>query len=225
MARILVVEDDSDIADFIRRGLIYKDYDVDVARDGEEALALAHNKAPDLVILDLMLPKLDGIEVCQRLRAAGDVAIIMLTARDALADKVRGLDAGADDYVTKPFAFEELLARVQAALRRRAPSEEVLTVGDLTIRRESREVRRGERVIGLTLREYELLEFLARNAGKVVEKQAIFEQVWGYDFEIESDAIKVYIRYLRKKLNAAGERDLIHAVRGVGYMLKADNVP
>ncbi len=221
MTRILVVEDEESIAEFIRRGLILKGYEVSVAGDGEGALAVASEGMPDLVILDLMLPGLDGVEVCRRLRAAADVPIIILTARDSVADKVQGLDAGADDYVTKPFSFDELLARVRAALRRKAPAGEALTVGDLTIRPDSREVERGGRAIELTAREFDLLEFLARNAGKVMEKQTIFEKVWGFDFEVESDAIKVYVRYLRKKLNAPGERDLIHAVRGVGYMLKA----
>src|SRR3972149_1540438 len=221
MARILVVEDERDIADFIGRGLIRKGHEVDTARDGEEALAFARERGPDLVVLDLMLPGMDGIEVCRRLRAASDVPIIILTARDSVADKVRGLDAGADDYVTKPFVFDELLARLRAALRRKADTGEVLTAGDLTIRPASREVERGGRAIELTAREYDLLEFLARNAGKVMDKQTIFQRVWGYDFEIEGDAIKVYVRYLRKKLNAQGEPDLIHAVRGVGYIMKA----
>lgn len=220
MARVLVIEDERDIADFIRRGLVLKGYEVDVAYDGEQGLAVARERMPDLVVLDLMLPGIDGIEACRRLRAVGDVPIIILTARDSVADKVEGLEAGADDYVTKPFAFDELMARVRAALRRRAPAGAVITVGDLTIRPESREVERGGRAIELTAREYDLLEFLARNEGKVMDKQTIFEKVWGYDFEIESDAIKVYVRYLRKKLNAAGEPDLIRAVRGVGYMLK-----
>lgn len=220
MARVLVIEDERDIADFIRRGLVLKGYEVDVAFDGEQGLAVARERMPDLVVLDLMLPGIDGIEACRRLRAVGDVPIIILTARDSVADKVEGLEAGADDYVTKPFAFDELMARVRAALRRRAPAGAVISVGDLTIRPESREVERGGRAIELTAREFDLLEFLARNEGKVMDKQTIFEKVWGYDFEIESDAIKVYVRYLRKKLNAAGEPDLIRAVRGVGYMLK-----
>ena len=220
MARILVVEDERDIADFIGRGLALKGHEVDIARDGEEALARARERPPEVVVLDLMLPGVDGIEVCRRLRTASDVPIIILTARDSVADKVQGLDAGADDYVTKPFAFEELLARVRAALRRKAPAGEVMTVGDLIIRPASREVERNGRVIVLTAREFDLLEFLARNVGQVVGKQVIFEKVWGYDDEIESDAIKVYIRYLRKKLNAPGEQDLIRAVRNVGYMLK-----
>ena len=220
MARVLVIEDERDIADFIRRGLLLKGYEVDVAFDGEQGLAVARERMPDLVVLDIMLPGIDGIEACRRLRAVGDVPIIILTARDSVADKVEGLEAGADDYVTKPFAFDELMARVRAALRRRAPAGAVISVGDLTIKPESREVERGGRAIELTAREYDLLEFLARNEGKVMDKQTIFEKVWGYDFEIESDAIKVYVRYLRKKLNAAGEPDLIRAVRGVGYMLK-----
>jgi DNA-binding response OmpR family regulator len=222
MARVLVVEDEPNIAEFIRRGLTYKGYEVEVAHTGEEALDLAWERPADLVILDLMLPGIDGIEVCRRLRAAGDVAIIVLTARDKIDDKVEGLEAGADDYVTKPFAFEELLARVRAALRPRSPArEEVLKVGDLVIRSASREVHRGDREVRLTAREYDLLEFLARHANTVVSKETIFEKVWGYDYEAESDAIKVYISYLRRKLNGEGEPDMIHAVRGVGYILKA----
>lgn len=221
MVKILVIEDDPDIADFIRRGLIYKDYEVEVAHDGDRGLVLARDFVPDLVLLDLMIPKIDGVEVCRRLRAAGNVPIIILTARDSVTDKIRGLDAGADDYVTKPFAFDELLARVRAALRRHEPGEEVLKVGDLTIRPAGREVVRGDRQIELTAREFDLLLLLARNAGKVLDKNTIFERVWGYSFDVESDTIKVYVRYLRKKLNAAGEPDLIHAVRGVGYVMKA----
>ena len=222
MATVLVVEDEPGIADFIRRGLSYKGYSVQVAHSGEEALELAQERLPDLVILDLMLPGMDGVEVCRRLRAADAGPIVMLTARDAVTDKVAGLEAGADDYITKPFAFEELLARVRAALRRRAPAGvDVLRVGDLVVAPASREVRRGDREIELTAREYDLLEFLARHAGEVVSKETIFEKVWGYDFEIESDAVKVYISYLRKKLNAGGERDLVRSVRGVGYILKA----
>jgi two-component system response regulator MprA len=222
MARVLVVEDEPNIADFIRRGLIYKGYEVDVVHTGGEALNAARNRLPDAVILDLMLPDMDGVEVCQRLRAADDLPIIMLTARDAVSDKVQGLDAGADDYITKPFEFEELMARLRAALRHRTGrGSDLLQVGDLVIRPAGREVTRGGRGIELTAREFELLEYLARHAGEVVTKETLFEKVWGYDFEVESDAIKVYISYLRKKLNAAGEADLIHAVRGVGYMLKA----
>ncbi len=225
MPRVLVVEDEPNIADVIRRGLKMQGFEVDVAYNGKQGLDSARDRIPDLVILDLMLPDMDGVEVCQRLRAAVDMPIIMLTARDALADKVEGLEAGADDYMTKPFEFDELFARIRAALRRRASAAagntEVLRVGDLTVSPSSREVTRGERAITLTAREFELLEYLARHAGQVVTKETLFERVWGYDFDVESDAIKVYVSYLRKKLNASGERDLIHAIRGVGYVLKA----
>ncbi len=224
MPRVLVVEDEPNIADFVRRGLIYKGFEVDVAHTGAKGLEAAREHLPDIVILDLMLPDMDGVDVCQRLRAADDVPIIMLTARDALTDKIEGLEAGADDYMTKPFEFDELLARINAALRRRSgashPSE-ALKVADLVVKPASREVTRGEREVSLTAREFELLEYLARYAGQVVSKETLFEKVWGYDFDVESDAIKVYISYLRKKLNSHGEPDLIHAIRGVGYVLKA----
>ena len=220
MTRVLVIEDEPDIAGFLRRGLALKGYDVAVALDGEQGLSAAHRLPPDIVILDLMLPGLDGIEVCRRLRATGEVPIVVLTARDSVDEKVRGLDIGADDYLTKPFSFDELLARMRAALRRVAPDDETLTVGDLTIRPASREVQRGGRSIELTAREYELLEVLARNARNIVSRHMLYEQVWGYEFDAASDPVKVYVSYLRKKLNAPGEPDLIHAVRGVGYMLK-----
>jgi two-component system response regulator MprA len=220
--RILLIEDEPDIASFLRRGLIYKGYSVDVAGRGEEGLAIARDRPPDLVILDLMLPDIDGVEVCQRLRQGGEAPVIMLTARDTVADKVAGLDAGADDYLTKPFAFDELLARVRAAFRRRQPAgEELIRVGDVTIRPAGREVTRNGRTIELTTREYDLLEFLARHQGQVMTKEQIFTRVWGYDLLDESEAIKVYIRYLRRKLNAEGEEDLIHSYRGVGYMMRA----
>jgi DNA-binding response OmpR family regulator len=221
MTKILVIEDEEDIAGFIKRGLVLKGFEVRVARTGEDGLDAFRDEPPDLVLLDLMLPDIDGVEVCRRIRAASDAPVIMLTALDSVARKVEGLETGADDYITKPFSFDELTARIGAALRRRAPVEDVITIGDMTIRPASREVERSGRPIELTNREFELLEYLARNAGKVVDKQAIFEKVWGYDFEAESDAIKVYVRYLRKKLNANGEPDLIHAVRSVGYILKA----
>ena len=188
-------------------------------------LRLSRFAAPIIgVLLDLMLPDMDGVDVCRRLRAADDIPIIMLTARDAVPDKVGGLEAGADDYMTKPFEFDELLARIKAALRRHSSGRrlqfEELKVADLTVVPASREVARAGRSISLTAREFELLEYLARHAGQVVSKETLFERVWGYNFDVESDAIKVYISYLRKKLNAPGERDLIHAVRGVGYVLK-----
>lgn len=224
MSRVLVIEDDPGIADVIRRALIYQQYEVDLAHTGAQGLEAARDRLPDVVILDLMLPDMDGVEVCKRLRAADEVPIIMLTARDATSDKVQGLEAGADDYITKPFEFDELFARIKAAIRRRDAGKtgghETLTVGDLTVRPLSREVTRNDRSITLTAREFELLEFLARHAGEVVTKETLFERVWGYNFDVESDAIKVYVSYLRKKLNANGEPDLIHAVRGVGYVLK-----
>lgn len=220
MTRILLIEDEPHIASFLRRGLIYKGYAVDVAERGEDGLILARAAAPDLVILDLGLPDIDGVEVCRRLHETADTPVIMLTARDSVADKVAGLDAGADDYLTKPFAFDELLARVRAAFRRQPRSEAQIRVADLTIRPAAREVTRGARPIELTTREYDLLEFLARHAGQVMTKEQIFTRVWGYDLFDESEAIKVYVRYLRRKLNAEGERDLIHSIRGVGYMLK-----
>ncbi len=222
MARILLIEDEPDIASFVRRGLIYKGFHVDHALTGEAGLNLAREQPPDLVILDLMLPDLDGVEVCRRLRAAGDVPVIMLSARDSVEDKVAGLDAGADDYLTKPFAFDELLARVRAAFRRRQPpSQEVIRVADLRICPSAREVSRGDRPIELTMREYELLEFLARHAGQVMTKDMIFSRVWGYDLMDESNAIKVYVSYLRRKLTANGEPNLIHSVRGIGYIIKS----
>ncbi|MCH7483597.1 MAG: response regulator transcription factor [Chloroflexi bacterium] len=221
MARVLVIEDEEDITAFIKRGLVLKGYAVDVASSGPEGLDIFRETPPDVVLLDLMLPGIDGVEVCKRIRAVSeDVPIIMLTALDSVSDKVRGLEAGADDYITKPFSFDELSARLAAALRRRVPREEILEVGELTINPASREVSRVGRVVNLTNREYELLEYLARNAGKVVKKQTLFERVWGYDFDLDSDVIKVYIRYLRRKLNEDGESDMIHSVRGVGYMLK-----
>jgi len=224
MPKVLLVEDEPNIADFIRRGLIHQEFEVEVAHSGREGLAKARDNLPDVVLLDLMLPDMDGVDVCRRLRAADDIPIIMLTARDAVPDKVGGLEAGADDYMTKPFEFDELLARIKAALRRHSSGRrlqfEELKVADLMVVPASREVARAGRSISLTAREFELLEYLARHAGQVVSKETLFERVWGYNFDVESDAIKVYISYLRKKLNAPGERDLIHAVRGVGYVLK-----
>lgn len=224
MSRVLIIEDDPGSADVIRRALIYQDYEVHLAHTGAQGLAAARDRLPDVVILDLILPDMDGVDVCKRLRAADEVPIIILTARDATSDKVEALEAGADDYITKPFEFDELFARIKAALRRRdagkAGDAEVLTIADLTVTPLRREVVRGTRSINLTAREFELLEFLARHAGEVVSKETLFDRVWGYKFDAESDAIKVYVSYLRKKLNANGERDLIHAVRGVGYVLK-----
>ncbi len=221
--RVLLIEDEEQIADFLRRGLSFKGYQVDVAYSGEAGLDAARDNPPDLVLLDVMLPGMSGMEVCARLRDGLDshLPIIMLTAKDSTEDKIEGLDAGADDYIPKPFSFEELLARIRAALRRRQPQgREMLRVGDLTLNTGAREVMRGDRRVELTTREYDLLEFLVRHAGQVVSREAIFERVWGYTYDIDSDAVKVYISYLRSKLTRAGEPDLIHTVRGIGYVLK-----
>ena len=221
--RVLLVEDEEQIADFVRRGLTFKGYAVEVAHTGEAGLDAARDNPPDIVLLDVMLPGMSGVEVCSRLRVGLDpqLPVIMLTAKDSTEDKIEGLDAGADDYIAKPFMFEELLARMRAALRRRQPQgREVLRVGDVTLNTAAREVFRGGRRVELTAREYDLLEFLVRHAGQVVTREAIFERVWGYTYDIDSDAVKVYISYLRSKLTAGGEPDLIQTVRGIGYLLK-----
>ncbi len=222
--RLLVIEDDRKIADFVRRGLIYEGFHVEVAVDGEQGLVNARERPPDMIILDWMLPGLDGLEVLQRLRAAGDLPVLMLTAKDAVSDRVRGLEAGADDYLVKPFAFEELLARVRALLRRRAsePDEDVLLFGDLKLNTLTRQAQREERVIDLTAKEYDLLEFFIRHPRQVLTREQIYDSVWGYDFGGESNIIEVYVRYLRGKLEAEGEPRLIQTVRGVGYALREE---
>lgn len=220
--RILLIEDERKIADFIRRGLTLEGYQVQVAYDGESGLDAAVEQKPDLIILDIMLPAIDGIEVCKALRDAGfDMPILMLTARDAVRDRVAGLDAGADDYLVKPFAFDELLARIRALLRRRvAAEEEVLQFADLTLRPATREVTRSGRPIDLTAREFDILETFMRHPRQVLTREQLYERIWGYDFSGESNIIEVYIRYLRAKLEANGEPRLIHTVRGVGYVLR-----
>jgi two-component system, OmpR family, response regulator MprA len=222
-ARVLVIEDEDRIRQFLQRGLTYENYRVDVAEDGPTGLALARENPPDLVILDWMLPGMDGLEVCRRLRAAGPVPILMLTAKDAVGDRVSGLDAGADDYLVKPFAFDELLARMRALLRRAAPSSpEVLHFSDLTLDTGTRQAFRGDRPIELTAKEYELLELFMRHPRQVLTREVIFDRVWGYDFGGESNIIEVYVRYLRQKTEAANEKRLVHTVRGVGYVLRED---
>ncbi|HEX2910444.1 MAG TPA: response regulator transcription factor [Chloroflexia bacterium] len=226
MKRILVVDDEPQITEFLRRGLTYKGFEVIAADTGEQALDTARDCPPDLVVLDVMLPDLSGYEVCRRLRATGDrtLPILMLTAKDSLADKVTGLDSGADDYIAKPFAFDELLARIRAGLRRVDNIQlfnQKIEVGDLLVETASRQVWRAGRLVDLTTREYDLLELLAHNAGQVLTKEIIFERIWGYDNEAGFEVIKVYINYLRAKLNAGGKPDLIHTVRGIGYILKA----
>jgi two-component system response regulator MprA len=221
--RILVIEDEPKISSLIKRGLIYEGHEVNVADNGEQGLELARESPPDLVILDLMLPGIDGFEVCRRLRTAGDVSILMLTARDNVNDKVRGLDAGADDYLTKPFAFNELNARVRALLRRRRPAEQTtLRYADLTLDLGTREVSRGPRKIDLTTREFDMLEMFMRHPRQVLTRDLIYERIWNYDFGGESNIIEVYIRYLRGKLEAGGEPRLLQTVRGVGYALREE---
>jgi two-component system response regulator MprA len=219
----LVVEDEDRIRQFLQRGLTYEGYRVDVATDGASGLALARENPPDVVILDWMLPGMDGLEVCRRLRAGGPVPILMLTAKDAVGDRVLGLDAGADDYLVKPFAFDELLARIRALLRRAAPAQpEVLRFADLSLDTGTRQAFRGERAIDLTAKEYELLELFLHHPRQVLTRELIFDRVWGYDFGGESNIIEVYVRYLRQKIEAAGEPRLLHTVRGVGYVLREE---
>jgi two-component system response regulator MprA len=220
--RVLVVEDDDEIAQTLQRSLRLDGYEVRVAGDGEAALGEAAAYHPDLVILDLGLPKLDGIEVARRLRAADDVPILMLTARDAVDARVEGLDSGADDYLVKPFDRQELLARLRALLRRRPPRGSAsLTVADLSLNPDTHEVHRGDRSVELTQREFELLEYLMRNERIVVPRQRLLEEVWGYDPFATTNTIEVFVSNLRRKLEAGGEARLLHTIRGAGYVLRA----
>jgi DNA-binding response OmpR family regulator len=219
--RVLVVEDDAEIADVLRRSLRQEGYEVKTSADGVEALDVATGFVPDLVVLDLGLPRLDGVEVCKRLRAEGDVPILMLTARAETEDRVSGLDSGADDYLVKPFERQELLARIRALLRRRPPRGAAsLEVGDLTLNPDTREVKRGERELELTNREFELLEYLMRNERLVVSRERLLDDVWGYDPTAATNTIDVFISNLRRKLEAGGETRLLHTKRGAGYVLK-----
>jgi two-component system response regulator MprA len=220
--RVLVVEDDEEIAQVLQRSLRLEGYEVRVAGDGESALDQSAAFNPDLVILDLGLPRLDGMEVARRLRSADDVPILMLTARDALESRVEGLDAGADDYLVKPFERQELLARLRALLRRRPPRGSAsVVVGDLALNPDTHEVSRGERDIDLTQREFELLEYLMRNERIVVPRQRLLEEVWGYDPFATTNTIEVFVSNLRRKLEAGGEVRLLHTIRGAGYVLRA----
>jgi two-component system, OmpR family, response regulator MprA len=228
--RILVVDDDRSVRESLRRSLAFNGYQVELANDGQAALDAVSTQRPDAMVLDVMMPRLDGLEVCRRMRAAGDeLPILVLTARDAVSDRVAGLDAGADDYLPKPFALEELLARLRALLRRRTPEDiaaaagqgsPVLEFGDLSLDPDTREVRRGERSISLTRTEFALLELLLAHPRRVLTRAQILEQVWGYDFPTTGNALEVYIGYLRRKTEADGEHRLIHTVRGVGYVLR-----
>jgi len=225
--RVLVVDDDRAVRESLRRSLAFNGYDVHLAGDGAEALAGIGAVAPDVVVMDVMMPKLDGLEATRALRAAGnDVPILVLTARDAVGERVEGLDAGADDYLTKPFALEELLARLRALLRRVTPieegaEEEVLSFADLTMNVTTREVRRGSRLIELTRTEFTLLEMFLRRPRRVLDRSFILEEVWGYDFPTTANSLEVYVGYLRRKTEAEGEPRLIHTVRGIGYVLRA----
>jgi two-component system, OmpR family, response regulator MprA len=226
-ARVLVVDDDRAVRESLRRSLEFNGYAVALAADGAEALASISGSAPDVVVMDVMMPRLDGLEATRALRKAGnDVPILVLTARDAVGDRVEGLDAGADDYLTKPFALQELLARLRALLRRVVPHEdapdEVLTFADLSLDVATREVRRGDRLVELTRTEFTLLEMFLRRPRRVLERSFILEEVWGFDFPTTANSLEVYVGYVRRKTEAGGEPRLIHTVRGVGYVLKQE---
>jgi two-component system response regulator MprA len=222
----MVVDDDRAVRESLRRSLEFNGYDVALASDGVEALAGIAAAAPDVVVMDVMMPRLDGLEATRALRTAGnDLPILVLTARDAVGDRVEGLDAGADDYLTKPFALQELLARLRALLRRVVPrdgaADETLSFSDLSMDVATREVRRGNRVIELTRTEFTLLEMFLRRPRRVLERSFILEEVWGYDFPTTANSLEVYVGYLRRKTEAAGEPRLLHTVRSVGYVLRA----
>jgi two-component system, OmpR family, response regulator MprA len=220
--RVLVVEDDEEIAQALQRSLRMEGYDVKIALDGASGLEQAHTFLPDLVILDLGLPQVDGIDVARGMRAQDDVPILILTARDALESRVEGLDAGADDYLVKPFERQELLARMRALLRRRPPRGSApLRVGDLSLNADTHEVQRSERAIELTQREFELLEYLMRNERIVISRQRLLDEVWGYDPFSQTNTIEVFVSNLRRKLEAGGEPRLLHTIRGAGYVLRA----
>ncbi|MEM6450973.1 MAG: response regulator transcription factor [Cyanobacteria bacterium P01_D01_bin.105] len=221
--RILIVEDEEKLAKFVQLELGYEGYEVTVANDGLSGLMAARDSEPDLVLLDWMMPGLTGVEVCRRLRATGAMMpVIMLTAKDGIEDRVAGLDAGADDYVVKPFSIEELLARVRAHLRRNQPEDpESFQFADLTLSRKTREVKRGDRTIELTAKEFDLLDYLISHPKQVLTRDRILEEVWGYDFMGDSNIIEVYIRYLRLKLESENESRLIQTVRGVGYVMRS----
>jgi two-component system response regulator MprA len=222
--KVLVVEDDPSVRESLRRSLAFNGYQVALATDGVDGLAALDRERPDVVVLDVMMPRMDGLETCRRMRAAGiDLPVLMLTARDEVSDRVAGLDAGADDYLPKPFALEELLARLRALLRR-APdagsADESLRFADLSLDRATREVTRGERAIHLTRTEFALLEMLLLHPRRVLTREQLLEEVWGYDFPTTANSLEVYVGYLRRKTEEGGEPRLVHTVRGVGYVLR-----
>jgi heavy metal response regulator len=222
--RILLVEDEKNVAAFIKKGLEEEYYAVDVAEDGTEGLFMATSNEYDLMVLDIMLPEINGIELCKRLREKGIKApILMLTAIDSVNSKVEGLESGADDYLTKPFAFSELLARLKALLRRTAESVSELSVEDLRMDLLSRRVFRGDREIILTPKEFSFLEYLLRNKGRVLSRTQIIENIWGYNFDPNSNVVDVHIKFLREKIDTGSSRKLIHTVRGAGYILKVED--
>jgi two-component system response regulator MprA len=221
--QILVVDDEPAVRDSLDRALRLEGYEVGLAADGAEALQMLGSDSPDAVVLDLMMPRVDGLEVCRRIRAAGDrTPVLVLTARDAVSDRVKGLDAGADDYLVKPFALDELLARLRALLRRsgEAAPGQVLRFSDLVLDPVAHQVKRGDREIELTRTEFLLLELFMIHPRQVLTRSVIFERVWGYDFGPDSNSLEVYVSYLRRKLEAGGEPRLLHTVRGVGYVLR-----
>ncbi len=222
--RILIVEDERDLAGIIKKGLEEENYVVDIAYDGEEGLYMAENYPADVIVLDIMLPVMDGLSLLSRIRKKGiDTPVILLTAKDTVADKIKGLDTGADDYLTKPFEFGELLARIRSLLRRKSNVKEaIIRIGDLEIDTRSHEVRRAGRLIRLSAREYAILEYLAYNKDRVVTRTDIIEHIYSEDFDMDSNVIDVYINYLRNKIDRGFGTRLIHTIRGTGYMLKED---
>jgi len=219
-AKILIIDDDEKITALLRRGLTFEGYTVRITDNGHTGISLVQEDPPDLIILDIMLPGIDGFEVCRYLRTFGNIPVLMLTARDEVADRVKGLDTGADDYLVKPFVFDELLARIRALLRRRQGENSILAYADLRLDTGSREAWRGNRVIELTTKEYELLFLFIQNPRRVLKREIIMENIWGFDYSGESNVLEVYIGYLRQKLEADGEKRLIQTVRGAGYVLK-----
>ncbi|NLO36073.1 MAG: response regulator transcription factor [Clostridiaceae bacterium] len=228
MERILIIEDEEKIARFVELELTYEGYDVEKAFNGRDGLALATTHPFDLILLDILLPGLNGMEVLRRIRKASDLPVIMLTARDAVVDKVTGLDGGADDYITKPFAIEELLARIRAVLRKKRdphhqPGQNLLLAGSLQLDPEKREVTVHDSLLDLTKREFDLLHFLLANKNIVLSRETLLQEIWGYDFSGETNAVDVYIRYLRAKIEEPFGLKLIHTVRGVGYVIKDEH--